>query len=138
MGAVVGFFARAVEVRRIHRHGKQQRRYRKEGNELACARMTELVDHCGVYATAQAYTVTPLRTMATGGEVATLHRGYFSGFLGAFSVREKTTCLNHLPRSAGVRILGVSKPISLNPPHRSGTLWPQQRGSSGMAILIGN
>lgn len=37
MGAVVDFIAGAVEVRRIHRHGKQQRRYRKEGNELACA-----------------------------------------------------------------------------------------------------
>jgi hypothetical protein len=36
VGDVVGFFARAVEVGRIHRHRKQQRRYRKEGNELAC------------------------------------------------------------------------------------------------------
>jgi hypothetical protein len=45
VGAFVGFIASAVEVRRIHRHGEQQRRYRKEGNELACARMTELVEH---------------------------------------------------------------------------------------------
>jgi hypothetical protein len=45
MGAFVGFGASAVEVRRIHRHGEQQRRYRKEGNELACARLTELVEH---------------------------------------------------------------------------------------------
>jgi hypothetical protein len=45
VGAFVVFIASAVEVRRIHRHGKQQRRYRKEGNELACARMTQLVEH---------------------------------------------------------------------------------------------
>jgi hypothetical protein len=45
VGAFAGFSARAVEVRRIHRHGEQQRRYRKEGNELACARLTELVEH---------------------------------------------------------------------------------------------
>jgi hypothetical protein len=45
VGAFVGFSAGAVEVRRIHRHGEQQRRYRKEGNELACARLTELVEH---------------------------------------------------------------------------------------------
>jgi hypothetical protein len=45
VGAFAGFSASAVEVRRIHRHGKQQRRYRKEGNELTCARMTELVEH---------------------------------------------------------------------------------------------
>jgi hypothetical protein len=45
VGAFVGFIAAAVEVRGIHRHGKQQRRYRKEGNELTCARMTELVEH---------------------------------------------------------------------------------------------
>ena len=45
MGAFAGFSARAVEVGRIHRHGEQQRRYRKEGNELACARLTERVEH---------------------------------------------------------------------------------------------
>jgi hypothetical protein len=45
VGAFVGFGAGAVEVRRIHRHGEQQRRYRKEGNELACSRMAELVEH---------------------------------------------------------------------------------------------
>jgi hypothetical protein len=45
VGAFAGFSARAVEVRCIHRHGEQQRRYRKEGNELACARLTELVQH---------------------------------------------------------------------------------------------
>jgi hypothetical protein len=45
VGAFAGFSARAVEVGRIHRHGEQQRRYRKEGNELACARMTEPVEH---------------------------------------------------------------------------------------------
>jgi len=45
VGAFVGFIASAVEVRRIHRHGEQQRRYCKEGNELACARLTELVEH---------------------------------------------------------------------------------------------
>ena len=37
VGAFVGFIAAAVEVRGIDRHGKQQRRYRKEGNELAFA-----------------------------------------------------------------------------------------------------
>jgi hypothetical protein len=45
VGAFVGFIAAAVEVRGIHRHGKQQRRCRKEGNELTGARMTELVEH---------------------------------------------------------------------------------------------
>jgi hypothetical protein len=45
VGAFAGFSARAVEVHRVHRHGEQQRRYRKEGNELAWVRMTELVEH---------------------------------------------------------------------------------------------
>jgi hypothetical protein len=45
VGGFVGFSAGGVEVRGIHRHGKQQRRYRKEGNELACAQMTEPVEH---------------------------------------------------------------------------------------------
>lgn len=35
MGAFVDLAVGSVKVRPIHRHGEQQRRYRKEGNELA-------------------------------------------------------------------------------------------------------
>ena len=35
MSAFVDLAVGTVEVRAIHRHGEQQRRYRKEGNELA-------------------------------------------------------------------------------------------------------
>lgn len=45
VSAFCGFRTGTVKVSRIHRHGEQQRRYRKEGNDLACARMTERVEH---------------------------------------------------------------------------------------------
>ena len=35
VGAFVDLAVGTVEVRAIHRHGEQQRRYREEGNELA-------------------------------------------------------------------------------------------------------
>lgn len=45
VGSFVGFVAGAVEMRCIHRHGEQQRRYRETGDQLACARLTERVEH---------------------------------------------------------------------------------------------
>jgi hypothetical protein len=45
VGGFVGIAAGAVEMRRIHRHGEQQRRYRKEGDPLSCARLTERLEH---------------------------------------------------------------------------------------------
>jgi hypothetical protein len=45
VGAFVDLAVRTVKVRAVHRHGEQQRRYRKEGNELAGTHVTQAVEH---------------------------------------------------------------------------------------------
>jgi hypothetical protein len=45
VSAVVDLAVGAVKMRPVHRHGEQQRRYRKERNELACTHVTQAIEH---------------------------------------------------------------------------------------------